>query len=207
MTDSADEDDIELDAHDAAQRRTLTKVLAINIGQAIVVGMAGILAASTGLMGAALDNLADGLVYAISIYAVGRTVVAKVRAARLSGVFLLILALGLLVEVIRRFIAGGEPIGMVMILAAIANAATNLVCLRLLQSHREEGVNLQASWIFTTNDMIANAGIAASGVAVMIFKSPLPDLVIGLLVVGIAFKGGLEILEQAKKTNNDDEPR
>ena len=88
-----------------------------------------------------------------------------------------------------------------MIVAAIANAATNLVCLRLLRAHRKEWVNLQASWIFTTNDMLSNAGIAASGVAVMVFKSPLPDLLIGLVVAGIALKGGWEILEQARDAN------
>lgn len=196
--DEAAEDEIELDARDAVQRRTLTWVLLINLAQALVIGAVGLFANSTGLMGAGLDNLADGLVYALSIYAVGRTVLAKIRAARLSGYFLLLLALGLLIEVLRRVFAGAEPIGMVMIIAAIANAATNLVCLRLLRSHRREGVNLHASWIFTTNDMAANAGIAASGIAVMLFQSPIPDLIIGLIVVVIAFNGGKEILKQAK---------
>lgn len=199
----AEEDEIELDARDATQRRTLVWVLAINLAQALVIGAVGVAADSTGLMGAALDNLADGLVYAVSLYAVGRSVVAKARAARLSGVFLIALGIGLLVEVLRRFVAGGEPVGMVMILAAIGNAATNLICLRLLRAHRKAAVNLQASWIFTTNDMYANAGIAASGVAVLLFKSALPDLLIGLVVVGIALMGGREILEQARKAHRE----
>lgn len=192
-----------LDARDAAQRRTLITVLIINFLQAAAIGAVGAMADSTGLMGAALDNLADGLVYAVSVYAVGRSVMAKVRAAHLSGIFLIVLALGLLVEVLRRFVDGGEPVGMVMIIAAIANGAANLVCLRLLRAHRRQEVNLRASWIFTTNDMVANAGIALSGVAVMLFHSPLPDLVIGLVVVGIALKGGWEILEQARDTQRE----
>lgn len=202
----ADGDESELDARDANQRRTLVWVLAINLAQALVIGVVGVAADSTGLMGAALDNLADGLVYAVSLYAVGRSVVAKARAARLSGFFLIALAVGLLVEVLRRFAAGGEPVGMVMIVAAIANAGANLVCLRLLRRHRKEAVNLQASWIFTTNDMIANAGIAVSGAAIILFKSPLPDLLIGLVVVGIALKGGWEILEQARQARREGAP-
>ncbi len=197
----ADEGEIELDARDAAQRRTLVWVLGINLVQALVIGVVGVAAASTGLMGAALDNLADGLVYAVSIYAVGRTVIAKARAARMSGFFLIVLGVALLVEVLRRFLMGGEPVGIVMIVAAIVNAATNFVCLRLLRTHRKEGVNLQASWIFTTNDMLANAGIVVSGVGVMVFKSPLPDLLIGIVVAGIALKGGWEILKQARDAN------
>lgn len=197
----------ELDATDAAQRRTLIWVLLINLTQAVVIGGVGWWASSTGLMGAALDNLADGLVYAVSIYAVGRSMLAKARAARLSAIFLWVLAIGLLAEVIRRFAVGGEPIGMVMIVAALANAATNWFCLRLLRSHRKEGVHLQASWIFTTNDMAVNAGTALSGIAVMWLKSPLPDLIIGLIVVGIAFKGGLEIWKQARNSRQDEAAR
>ena len=208
MSDECDADggESELDARDAIQRRTLVWVLAINLAQALVIGVVGVTADSTGLMGAALDNLADGMVYAVSLYAVGRSVVAKARAARLSGFFLIALAVGLLVEVLRRFAAGGEPVGMVMIVAAIANAAANLVCLRLLRAHRKEAVNLHASWIFTTNDMIANAGIAVSGAAIILFKSPLPDLLIGLVVAGIALKGGWEILEQARQARREGAP-
>lgn len=169
------QEEIELDATNAAQRKTLTWVLLINLAQAVVIGMIGWWANSTGLMGAALDNLADGLVYAVSIYAVGRSMLAKARAARLSAIFLWVLAVGLLAEVIRRFIVGGEAVGIVMIIAATANAATNWFCLKLLRSHRKEGGHLQASWIFTANDIAANAGIALSGMAVMFFQSPFSD--------------------------------
>ena len=150
------ESEIQLDASDAAERKTLLWVLGINFLQVIVAGVVGVIADSTGLLGAALDNLGDAGVYAVSIYAVGRTIVAKVRVARLSGVILIVLGLALLVEVLRRFFAGAEPIGLAMIVTAIANAATNMLCLRLLRSHRDQGVHLQASWTFTTKDMVAN---------------------------------------------------
>lgn len=191
--------DCQLDAGNAAERRSLVWVLGINLAQAVVVGAIGLLVDSAGLIGAALDNLADGGVYGVSLYAVGRTVVAKSRAARLSGTLLIALGLMMLAEVVRRFFSGAEPVGIAMMITATANAAANLVCLRLLRSHREAGVHLKASWIFTSNDMLANAGIVLSGGAVMLFKSPIPDLLIGLLVVGIAVRGGFEILEQARE--------
>lgn len=198
MTDSRDDEaEPELDARNAAERRTLWWVLFINLSQVVLAGVVGFLADSTGLLGAALDNLGDAAVYMVSLYAVGRTVALKVRAARLSGVLLIVLSLLLLVEVVRRYFGGSEPIGLAMILTALVNAATNLVNLRLLQSHRKEGVHLKASWIFTTNDMLANLGIVLSGVAVMVFKSPLPDLLIGLVVVAVVVKGGWDILKEA----------
>lgn len=194
------QEEAELDASNAAERKTLIWVLAINFLQVIVAGVVGVIADSTGLLGAALDNLGDAGVYAVSLYAVGRTIVAKVRVARLSGLLLIALGLALLVEVLRRFFVGAEPIGLAMIVTALANAALNVVCLKLLRSHRDRGVHLKASWIFTTNDMLANAGIVASGAAVMFFASPLPDLIIGLLVGGIVLKGGWDILEEARDT-------
>jgi len=195
-----DEAEIELDASNAAERKTLIWVLAINFLQVIVAGAVGVIADSTGLLGAALDNLGDAGVYAVSLYAVGRTVAAKVRVARLSGLLLIALGVALLVEVLRRFFAGAEPIGSAMIVTAFVNAALNVLCLRLLRSHRDRGVHLKASWIFTTNDMLANAGIVASGAAVMFFASPLPDLIIGLLVGGIVLRGGWVILTEAQDT-------
>lgn len=197
----ADEDgEIQLDARNVKERRTLMWVLVINLVQAAVVGVVGLAADSTGLLGAALDNLGDAGVYAISVYAVGRSVVTQAWVARFSGVFLILLGLWLLSEVIRRFFVGADPIGLAMILTAIANAATNLVCLRLLRSHRNDGVRLKASWIFTTNDMLANVGIVVSGVAVIFFGTALPDLLVGLAVVGIVLHGGWEILSAASAT-------
>ena len=201
--DNKEESEIELDASNAAERKTLLWVLGINFLQVIVAGLVGVLADSTGLLGAALDNLGDAGVYAVSIYAVGRTILAKVRVARLSGLLLIVLGLALLVEVLRRFFVGAEPIGLAMIVTAIANAATNLLCLRLLRSHRDNGVHLKASWIFTANDMLANAGIVISGAAVMFFRSPLPDLIIGLVVGGIVLKGGLDILKEAREAQRE----
>ena len=165
-------------------------VLAINTAQAAIVGGLGWWAQSTGLMGSALDNLGDAGVYAISLFVVGRGLAAKVRVARLSGMLLIVFAGLLLFEVGRRFFTDSDPIGPVMIAVAIASALTNTICM-------ESGVHLQASWIFTTNDMLVNSAIAVSGLAVILFNSPYPDLIIGLGVVVVVVRSGLEILEKA----------
>jgi Co/Zn/Cd efflux system component len=50
--------------------------------------------------------------------------------------------------------------------------------------------------------MLANAGIVLSGVAVMYFQSPLPDLLIGLVTVGLVLHGAWEILESAREARH-----
>lgn len=201
MAEADDDDEMgDLDASNAADRKILVAVLLINLAQSVVGVALGFWAASTALVGAGLDNLADASVYAVSLYAVGRAVQVKVRAARLSGYLLIGLGVMLFVEVLRRFFGGEEPVGPAMMAMAAVNAILNLVCLRLLKRHRGEDVNFTASAIFTNNDSIVNAAIVLSGALVMWLGSNIPDLVLGLIVAGIAANGGREILERAGKT-------
>ena len=201
MSEAEDDDELDgLDANNAADRKILRTVLLINLGQSAAGIGLGIWAASTALIGAGLDNLADASVYAVSLYAVGRAGMVKVRAARLSGFLLIGLAVLLLMEVLRRFAGGEEPVGPAMMAMAAANAALNLVCLRLLRRHRGEDVNFKASAIFTNNDSIVNGGIVLSGVLVMWLGSNIPDLILGVIVACIAANGGREILQEASHT-------
>ncbi|MEF2278425.1 cation transporter [Deinococcus sp. YIM 134068] len=198
MSDSRTDDDAHhLDASQAADRRILWLVLLINLGQALAGAGVGVWASSTALIGAALDNLADASVYGVSLYAVGRAATIKVRAARLSGWLLIGLAVLLLVEVLRRFFGGEEPIGPAMMAMAAVNAALNLVCLHLLKRHQGEDVNFKASAIFTSNDSLVNLAIVLSGALVLWWDSNLPDLILGLVVSAIAANGGREILSEA----------
>ena len=193
----SDDDEHGLDASDAADRRILLTVLLINLGQCLAGVGVGMWASSTALIGAALDNLSDALVYGVSLYAIGRSVTIKVRAARLSGWLLIGLAVVLLVEVLRRFFGGEPPLGPAMMAMAALNAALNFVCLRVLKRHRGEDVNFKASAIFTNNDSVVNLAIVLSGALVMWWGSNLPDLVLGVVVSAIAAWGGREILSEA----------
>ena len=199
----AETDDDELgglDASNATDRKILLTVLLINLGQSAAGIGFGVWASSTALMGAGLDNLADASVYAVSLYAVGRAALVNVRAARLSGLLLIGLAVLLLVEVLRRFSGGEAPVGPAMMAMAAANAALNLICLRLLRRHRGDDVNFKASAIFTSNDSIVNGAIVLSGILVMWLGSNIPDLILGGVVAGIAANGGREILREAAET-------
>lgn len=193
----SDNDEQNFDANQAADRRILWLVLLINLAQCLLGIAVGLWASSTAVIGAALDNLADASVYGVSLYAVGRTATIKVGAARLSGWLLIGLSVLLLAEVLRRFFGGEAPIGPAMMVMAAVNAGLNLVCLRLLKRHQGEDVNFKASSIFTSNDSLVNLAIVLSGALVLWLDSNLPDLILGLLVSGIAANGGREILTEA----------
>ncbi|TAM26576.1 MAG: cation transporter [Nevskiaceae bacterium] len=193
-------------ATENVQRGVLAKVLGINLAQSLIGGSVGLWAASTAVMGAAIDNLADAGVYAISLYAVGRSAAHKVRVARISGWLLLLLSAYLGVEVIRRFLGSAAPIGFAMMVMASVNVGLNLICLRLLRSQKDQGANFKASWIFTNNDTLVNLGIVLSGALVLAFQSSIPDLIVGSVVVVIAFRSGLEVLEEARGSTSEPAP-
>lgn len=186
-------------ATEEIDRGTLRKVLAINLAQSLGGGVVGIVGSSTALLGAALDNLADASVYGLSLYAVGKPQYYKALAARVSGWLLIALSTALLIEILRRFLGDAEPLGPAMMVVAAVNAGLNLICLKLLRKHRGQGVHFDASWIFTSNDMLINLGIVLSGTLVMFTGSSIPDLVIGLLTVTVAYKGSSGILLRLRR--------
>src|SRR5699024_8992960 len=79
---------------------TLWLLLGINGLMFVVEMSAGLIAESTGLIADSLDMFADAAVYGLALYAVGHSAKMQVRAAHLAGVLQLILALGVLAEVV-----------------------------------------------------------------------------------------------------------
>ncbi|WP_438266247.1 cation transporter, partial [Edwardsiella tarda] len=118
---------------------TLRWLLGINALLFVVEMTAGLIARSTGLIGESLDNFADAAVYGLALYAVGHSVKMQVRAAHLAGVLQLILAVGVLVEVVRRFVFGSEPESLVMMAIAFVALIANTSCLLLISKHLEGG--------------------------------------------------------------------
>jgi Co/Zn/Cd efflux system component len=104
------------------------------------------------------------------------------------------LALGALFEVVRRFAMGSDPMSPLMIGIGLLALVANASCLLLLAKHRQGGAHMKASWIFSTNDVIANMGVILAGLLVAVTNSRYPDLVIGSLIAVIVFRGSLKIL-------------
>jgi Co/Zn/Cd efflux system component len=181
------------------QSRVLWILLSINAGMFVAELTAGVIAESTGLIADSLDMLADATVYAIGLFAVGRAASTKIRAASLSGIFQILLAFGVLIEVGRRWLFGSEPEALFMIGVSIVALVANVVCLALISKHRDGEVHMRASWIFSKNDVIANIGVITAGVLVHALASPLPDLVIGALISFVVLRGGIAIVTDARR--------
>ena len=176
------------------ESRVLWQLLTINATMFAIELTVGWLADSAGLLADSLDMGADAAVYGIGLFAVGRGAREKRRAARISGVAESALAVGALGEVIRRAIFGSDPASWTMMAMATVALVANLACVALLHRHRHGGVHMQASWIFSTNDALANLGVIVAGGLVALTGSTLPDLVIGAIIAALVLRGAMRIL-------------
>ena len=191
--------DCHIDAKDSSQKNVLRTLLAINGAMCAIEIIIGLVADSSGVIADSLDMLADALVYGISIYAIGRSASIKVRAAKWSGWFQIMLAASIAVDVVRRAMCGSEPSSLLMLLVSGCALAANAYCLMLLTKHREGEVHMRASWIFTRSDVIANAGVIVAALLVAVTKTRWPDLLVGAAIAAVVIKGGFDIIVDTKK--------
>lgn len=185
------------------ERRVLRIALMLNAAMAVVGGLAGWIAQSTGLLADALDMLSDATAYAIALIAIGRSALFKIRAAKLSGSILLVLGIGILIEVTRRLIYGAEPLSGWMIGTAILSLVVNITVLRLLTPMKSGEVHLRATWLFTRADVVANLGVILAGLLVFWLGVPYPDFAIGALIGLYVIREAIEILRDARSEANE----
>ena len=181
------------------QRKLLWMVLAINFAFFIIEVTSGLLSKSMGLVADSFDMLADALVYGISLFAVGGSIIRKKNIAKLAGYFQITLAVIGFVEVVRRYIGAEKlPDFSVMIVVSIFALIANGWCLYLLQKSRSKEAHMQASMIFTSNDVIINLGVIVAGSLVYWLESNKPDLIIGAIVFVLVLQGAIRILKLSK---------
>lgn len=181
------------------QRTILWQVLALNVFFFVLEIITGFIANSMGLVADSLDMLADSLVYGLALFAVGGTVALKMNIAKASGYFQMALAIIGMAEVVRRFI-GNEPVPAfgIMIIISVLALIGNVTCLYLLQISKSKEAHMQASMIFTSNDVIVNFGVIVAGLLVFLTNSKYPDLIVGSIVFVLVLSGALKILRLSK---------
>ncbi len=166
-------------SRDSARRRVLWTVLAINLVLFVGEFGAGWWGDSSVLQADSLDSLGDALVYAMSLWAVGRSLRQRSHVVLLKGGIQALFGIGVLLEVIRRAWLGAEPLAPVMAWAAGLALVGNLVCFRLLTRFRSDDMNMRSVWLCSRNDLINNSGVLVAAGLVALTGSRWPDLVVG----------------------------
>jgi Co/Zn/Cd efflux system component len=188
-----------VDVDPQRERRGLLLALGINLAFFIGELVAGVLARSLGLIADSLDMGADASVYALSLFAVGRSPIRKRRLAAASGYLQLGLAVVGLVAVVRRFLVDVEPPDVdVMVAMSLLALAGNVVTIVVLRRLRSGEAHIEASWIFTANDIKVNLLVILAAVMVVVTDSAVPDLLAGAVIFVIVANGARRILSIAR---------
>ena len=181
-----------------AERRILVIVLLLNAAMFLAEFSAGLLAGSTALLADSLDMLADAMIYALGLFALGRAAHWRARAAITSGLFQLALGLGVGVEAGVKLFIDGLPDSATMGIFGVIALLVNSVCFLLLSRYRDGDINLRATWICSRNDMLGNIGVLVAAGLVSWLGALWPDVVIGLLIAAVVIRSAMRIIHEAR---------
>jgi len=180
------------------ERAALKTALALNAGMFVLGTAVAVWARSTGVLADALDMLCDASGYALGLWAMGRGAAMEARAARWIGRLLALMGVGVLLEALRRVFGGSSPLGPLMMGYAVLAFVVNVTVMVRLARVREGGVHLDAGYLCTRADVIANLAVFASGAVVWATGWRYADLLVAAGIAVFVFNEAREILERAR---------
>jgi Co/Zn/Cd efflux system component len=188
---------VAFDGASAGYKRALGGVIAINVIGFVVVAVGSLWAGSASLAANTLDFAADAATYALSLWAIGKSVQVRSGAAFIKSGSLAVMALGILGFAVWRAFVGSPPEGAAISGLGLFGVAANLLAALLLVRYREGDANVRSVWLCTRNDLIQCLAVAATGVAVITTGSRWPDLIVGVLLAAVFLRSAWQITAQA----------
>lgn len=184
---------------DPRWRRVLLIALGINLAMFVGEMLAGIASGSRSLQADALDFLGDSANYAISLGVAGLALRWRSRAALVKGGTILAFGLYVLATTLAatfgNHLPQGETMGVVGILALLANGAVALMLFR----YRSGDANMRSVWICSRNDAIGNLAVVAAAGGVLGTGTQWPDLAVAGVMAMLGVWGGMQIVMQARR--------
>jgi Co/Zn/Cd efflux system component len=182
----------------AAYRRVLWAVLAIN---AIMFGVeigAGLAAGSSSLQADALDFLGDAANYAISLFVVGMALRYRAGAALAKGATMALFGVWVLGVTAWHIFNGTLPNAITMGGVGLTALAANAASFWLLWQHREGDANMRSAWICTRNDVLGNLAVLLAAVGVFGTGTGWPDVIVAAIMAALALQGAAIVIMQAR---------
>jgi Co/Zn/Cd efflux system component len=190
----------------AGQRRVLVIVMAINFAMFFVEFGGGLAARSSALMADSVDMLGDGLVYALSLYALHRGARWEAGAAIAKGGLILALGLAVTVEIFGKLEHGVPPSSILMLAFGGAALAANVSCLGLLWRFRDANVNMRSTFECSRNDVASNMGVLVAAGLVAATGTAWADIAVGAIIAFLFLRSAWRVLVEAIPAWRDARP-
>ncbi len=187
-------------AHTSAlSERALVWVLALTVTFTVAEFIGGVVANSLALLADAAHMLADVAALALSLFALWFArrpaneektygyVRLEILAALLNGAFLLVIAVGIVWEAVRR-LHRPEPVhAAILIGVASAGLVANIVSALVLHRSAGESLNVRGAYLHVLGDLLGAVGAILAGVIIATTgwfpADPLISFVVALLIV------------------------
>lgn len=187
----------EVSVEQANQRQVVRTALILNVLMFLVGAASGVYGSSMAILSDALDMAADAAGYGISLAAIGRSSRFRVVAARWTGGTLIALGIGIIAESLRRWFTGSDAMGPIMMGYSALSLCVNVYVLVQLSKIRGGGTHLNASYICTRTDVLANLGVLCAGTIIWVTGAHWVDLIAGIVIAILVFTEAREIFEDA----------
>ncbi|OFK65251.1 MULTISPECIES: cation transporter [unclassified Corynebacterium] len=182
----------------ARARRIVAWVAALNLlgffGEFIIAAFIG----SAALFADAADFLEDFLINALVLLALRWSAEGRRKASYGLAGLILIPALASYGMAIWKIITGAVPEPLTLSGTAVAAMLINLLCAVLLVQLRHGSALTRGAWLAARNDVAANILILGAGLLMLVWASPWPDIVVGLIIGTINLRAAAEVFEQAR---------
>lgn len=181
-------------------RRIVAIVAALNLIACVVEGVIAWRIGSVALFADAADFLEDFLINTLVLVAAGWPLASRRKASYALAGLILLPAFAALWTAIHRILEGGTPQPLVLGATGAGALVVNLVCAVLLMRLRSGHGSLgRGAWLAARNDALANVLIIAAGAVMLVWASPVPDIVVGLVIAAVNAGAAVEVFREARE--------
>jgi Co/Zn/Cd efflux system component len=185
-------------SHSPAYRRVLWIALIVNLGMFFVEVGSSLHSDSVSLMADAVDFLGDAASYALALMVMGMAAIWGSRVALFKAISMLCFGLLVLGRIAWSYQQGTVPEANVMGVVGGVALLANVAVAALLYAYRQGNANMRAVWLCTRNDAIGNLAVVLAALGVFGMGTAWPDLLVGLIMAGLALHSGRQIYLQAR---------
>ncbi len=196
---------------DSAARWQLKSVVAtvalLNLGYFGVEAAVAIAIKSVALFADSVDFLEDATINLLVLLAIGWSATQRRRVGLLLAFLLLIPGLAALWTAAQKLISAPvvpEPTALTV--TGLGALCVNALAAYLLARVRHHGGSLtRAAFLSARNDVLANLGIIAAGLATFATGSIWPDILIGVAIMAINLDAARDVYKAAMGETDDDD--
>ena len=175
-------------------RKRLVAVLGITLGVVVIQIAGSVLSGSLSLLADAGHMLSDAAGVTIALLAAwiaGRPASdqrtygyqrAEVLAALANALILIVIAVVIFTEAIRRFGAPPEVRTDIMLFAAVLGAVANLVSLLILRGAQDESLNVRGAYLEVLGDLLGSVAVIVAALVILVTGFEAADTIASVLI-------------------------